>query len=114
MNVRIQLYESDEYISAETINLSATGANLRISSNIPVGSKIGLELYLPNNEIFTKVDAKATVLWSDNKPEKEIIEIGVSLDEIENMSRHHIAVFVRNLLLNVEQDELQSESEMTF
>jgi serine/threonine protein kinase len=114
MKVRIQLNESDEYISAETINLSASGANLLISSDIPVGSKIGLEFYLPNNEIYTKVEAKATVLWKDNKPEKEIIEIGVSLDEIGNMHRQYIAVLVRNLLLNVEQDELPSERTMTF
>jgi serine/threonine protein kinase len=114
MKARIKLNESDEYISAETINLSASGASLRISSDIPVGSKIGLELYLPNNEIYTKVEAKATVLWKDNKPEKEIIEIGVSLDEIENMHRQTIAVLVRNLLLNVEQDELPSERTITF
>ncbi len=114
MNARIQLIDSTEYISAETVNLSASGANLRISSDIPVGSRIKLELYLPNNEIFTKVNAIATVLWKDSKPEKEIIEISVNLDEIENMSRHYIAVFVRNLLLNVEQDELPSERTMTF
>lgn len=114
MNARIQLCEGNEFISAETVNLSASGANLRISSDIPVGSKIGLELYLPNNEIYTKVDAKATVLWKDSKPEKEVIEIGVSLDEIENIDRHHIAIFVRNLLLRVEHDELPSERTLTF
>ncbi|MCZ6805096.1 MAG: PilZ domain-containing protein [Proteobacteria bacterium] len=110
MKARIQLNESKEYIFAETVNLSARGANLRISSDIPVGSKIRLELYLPNNEIYTKVDAKATVLWKDSKPEKEIIEIGVSLDEIENVHRQYITVLVRNLLLNVEQDEFPSAS----
>jgi serine/threonine protein kinase len=114
MKARIKLNKGDEYISAETINLSASGASLRISSDIFVGSKIGLELYLPNNEIYTKVEAKATVLWKDSKQEKEIIEIGVSLDEIENMHRQTIAVLVRNLLLNVEQDELPSERTMTF
>jgi len=60
------------------------------------------------------VQARETVLWKDNKPEKEIIEIGDSLGEIENMHRQYIAVLIRNLLLNVEQDELPSERTMTF
>lgn len=74
LKARIQLSEVNELISAETINLSASGANLRISSDIPVGSKVGLELYLPNNDIYMKVRAKATILWKDTKPDRNILK----------------------------------------
>jgi serine/threonine protein kinase len=114
LKARIQLSEGNELISAETINLSASGANLRISSDISVGSKIGLELYVPNNDIYMKVRAQATVLWKDSKPDRENIEIGISLDEINNIDRHNISIFVRNLLLSVEQDELPSERTQAF
>ena len=114
LKARIQLSEGDELISAETINLSASGANLSLSSDIPVGSKVGLELYIPDNDAYMKVCSKATVLWKDNKPSMDNIDIGVSLDEIEDRDRLSIGIFVRNLLMSVEQDDLPGDDTLTF
>lgn len=114
LKVRIHIKEVDDYISAETINLSTSGANLRIASDIPVGSNIELELYLPKEDEYTKISAKATVLWKDSNPEHDNIVIGVYLNEVKDIDRHKVGIFVRDLLLNVEQDELPSERTQTF
>lgn len=116
LKARIQLKEDSEFIFAETISLSANGASLRISSDIPIGSKVGLEFYLPDKDKnnYKKINAKATVLWKDTLKGKENIEIGVTLDEVKDIDRHYIAVFVRNLLLGGEFDELPSDRTITY
>ncbi|GEM_PF-2201886 len=111
---RIHLKEVDDYISAETINLSTSGATLRVSSDIPVGSNIELELYLPKEDEYTKISAKATVLWKNSNLEHDNIVIGVYMHEVKDIDRHKLGIFVRDLLLNVEQDELPSERTQTF
>jgi len=114
LKVRLKLKETAGFISAETINLSASGANLRVASDIPVGSAIEMELYLPEDDQYTKIRANANVLWKDRKPERDDIVIGVYMSEMGDVDRHKISVFVRNLLLSVEQDELPSERTQTI
>lgn len=114
LKVRINSKEIEHYISAETINLSTSGATLRIASDIPVGSNIELEIYFPKEDEYMKVYAKATVLWKDSNPEHDNIVIGVYLNEVKDIDRYKIGIFVRDLLLNVEQDELPSERTKTF
>ena len=42
------------------------------------------------------------------------IVIGVYMHEVKDIDRHKLGIFVRDLLLNVEQDELPSERTQTF
>ena len=114
LKARIHMSESKDFISAETINLSASGANLRVASDIPVGSNIELELYLPEDDEYTKISAKSIVLWKDSKPDLDNIEIGVCMNEVRDIDRHKIGILVRDMLLSVEQDDLPSERTQTF
>ena len=114
LKARIQLSEDSEYIPADTMSISANGASLRILADIPIGSKIHVDFYLPDENNYKKIHAKATIVWKDKLKGIENTEIGVSLDEVIDIDRHYIAVFVRNLLLSGQSDELPSERTMTF
>jgi len=114
LNARIQVSEGSEFISAETINLSVSGARLRVSSYIDVGSNIFLELYLPENDHYIKISARSTVLWCDGEPGMENIEIGLSLNELDKKDRYCIGLFVRDHLLSGDEDELPGDQTMIF
>lgn len=114
LNARIQLSKDSEFISAETVNLSVSGVKLRVSSYIDVGSNVLLELYLPEDDHYIKISARATVLWSDGEPGMENIEIGLGLNELDKKDRYHISLFVRNHLLSGDEDELPGDQTVIF
>lgn len=50
-------------------------ADLRIASDIPVGSNIELELYLPDDGTYQKIRTNSTVIWKDSKTNRDNIEL---------------------------------------
>lgn len=114
LNARIQLVETGELISAETVNLSVSGARLRVAIYIAVGSDIYLELYLPEGDHYIKVAATATVLWADGSPGMENVETGISLNEIDKQDRYHISMLVSERLLSGDEAELPGDDTVIF
>lgn len=99
LNAVIERERSNETITATVNNISVCGANMHISADIPTGSRIGLILYLPHEDSYTKVQSQATVLWKNIHAETDTIEIGVSFDKLDDVDRYHISLLVRERLL---------------
>lgn len=114
LNVRIQLNDQESYISAETINLSISGAKLRASSDIQPGSRLLFEIYLPTEDDYLKITTNATVLWRDHDSSKETVLIGISFYDLENKDRYYISLFVRDRILSGDIEDLPSEQTTTF
>ena len=99
LNAIIELDTSNETITATVNNISAGGASMHVSADIPTGSRIWLTLYLPHEDSYIKVCAQATVLWKNTHDEQDVIEIGVSFDKLDDIDRYHISLLVRERLL---------------
>lgn len=114
LNVRIQLNDQTNYISAETINLSISGAKLRASSDIQPGSRLLFEIYLPTEDDYLKITTNATVLWRDHDSSKETVLIGISFADLDHKDRYYISLFVRDRILSGDIEDLPSEKTTTF
>ncbi len=116
LKVRIQCQSDTGFIFAETVNLSVSGANLRVTSDIEVGSRIFLEFYIPSDseDDYLKVTTNATVLWKDINHGQDDISIGVSFNDLQDMERYRISVYVRNRIMEGDIDELPTERTMTY
>lgn len=116
LKVRIQCLPDAGFIFAETVNLSVSGANLRVTSDIELGSRIFLEFYIPSDtdDDYLKVTTNATVLWKDINRDGEDICIGVSFNDLEDMERYRISVYVRNRIIEGNVDEQSTERTMTY
>ena len=114
LKVRIQSKPEEGFLFAETSNLSVSGANLRVSADIQLGSRLFLEFYIPSENDYLKVTTHATVLWKDVGPGQDDIHIGVSFNELQDVERYRISIFVRNSILSGDIDELATEKTMTF
>lgn len=116
LKVRIRCRPDQDFIFAETVNLSVSGANLRVTADIELGSKIFLEFYIPSDseDDYLKVTTNATVLWKDLNQEQDDISIGVSFNDLQDMERYRISIYVRNRIIAGEIDELPTDRTMTF
>ncbi|MEQ8289016.1 MAG: serine/threonine-protein kinase [Gammaproteobacteria bacterium] len=116
LKVRIQCQPDEGFIFAEKVNLSVSGANLRVTSDIELGSKLFLEFYIPSDseDDYLKVTTNATVLWKDLNEDQDDISIGVSFHDLQDMERYRISVYVRNRIMAGDIDELPTERTMTF
>ena len=61
-----------------------------------------------------KVTTNATVLWKDINHGQDDISIGVSFNDLQDMERYRISVYVRNRIMEWDIDELPTERTMTY
>ena len=68
------------------INISETGLKLNIKLNIKKGSKLKLNVYIPEKEIFTSISGEVT--WIKNVEDN--LEAGLKITEIDEKAREEI------------------------
>jgi serine/threonine protein kinase len=114
VNVRIKLNDNENFISAETINISVSGAKLRASSDIGPGRKLLFEFYIPTDDDYLKIATNAIVLWRDYDSSKENVLIGISFIHMDDKYRYYISLFIRDRLLEGDIEDMPSEKTTTF
>ncbi len=84
-------------IKCNTENIGAGGIRVLIDENLPVGSNVGLKLYL----LKEPIECKGKVVWlverNNNKGEAKF-DIGIEFHQISQKDRENIDIFVKSLM----------------
>ncbi len=99
LKARIKLSSSSEWIDVKITSLSANGAKMLVPCSPMIGSKINVVMDVLEDENVVNIPCEATILWKDRSDSGQLIQVGVSFDNIEDMDKQCISLFVRNILL---------------
>ncbi len=103
MNLPAQfsLDNSNEITATTITNLSVNGASILAPVFLRVGSKLTIEFDIREGDNYVTMSSQATVLWKDKKVINQLVEVGLSLDTLDDMDKQYLGLFVRNLLLEI-------------
>jgi serine/threonine-protein kinase len=100
LKAEFQLTNENEWIPAKLTSLSANGAKILVPFPLVVGSKLKIKFHLFEDENTVTLSCDATVLWKDRYGDKDLIQVGVSFFELNDLDKQYLALYVRNILLS--------------
>lgn len=100
LNAFARLNKSDDLTKTKITNLSVTGASLLAPFSCRIGDKISLAFEVNDDGAEIHFEVSANVMWCDRQDESHIYEIGVSFEELDDMDKQYLSLFIRDILLS--------------